>query len=173
MVDQYFTEQAYDWLHPTVQKNMINRVDQLRNLLIGSYAPALVMADTGNQFISLHQVPAEYIILLFWSSNCGECRHEIETINDFYKNTDIALKVFAVNSDTTFSNWKNYISKHQLDWIHVNGNISFTGDYHDIYDIYSTPVIYILDEQKAIIAKRLPAEKIPVFINRHKKGKTN
>ncbi len=173
MVDRYFTEQAYDWLHPTVQQNMINRVDQLRNLLIGSYAPALVMADTGNQFISLHQVPAEYIILLFWSSSCGECRHEIETINDFYKNTDIDLKVFAVNSDTTFSKWKNYISKHQLDWVHVNGNISLTGNYHDIYDIYSTPVIYILDEQKAIIAKRLPAEKIPVFINRHKKGKTN
>ncbi len=66
MVDTYFTEQSYDWLHPTVQENMINRVNQMRNVLIGAYAPALIMADTGNQFIALHHLEAEYIIVLFW-----------------------------------------------------------------------------------------------------------
>ena len=172
MVDQYFTQQSYDWLHPTVQQNMIIRVNQLRNVLLGAYAPALVMADTGNQFISLRELSAEYIIILFWSSTCGECKQEVKTLNEFYKDTDIDIKIFAVNTDTTFSKWKDYISKHQLDWVHVNGNVSLTGDYHNIYDIYSTPVIYVLDSQKAIIAKRLTAEKIPAIIERHKKGKT-
>jgi len=173
MVDTYFTKQTYDWIHPVVQQNMINRVEQMRNVLIGAYAPALIMADTGNQFVSLHQIEAEYIIVLFWSSTCGECKREVETINQEYKDTDIDLKIYAVNTDTTFTNWKEFIAKHQLDWVNVNGNLSLTGDYHRLYDIYSTPVIYLLDEQKTIIAKRLSADKIPAVIERHKKNKLN
>ncbi len=173
MVDTYFTDQSYDWLHPTVQQNMQNRVNQMRKVLIGAYAPALVMADTAMQFIALHQVEAEYIIVLFWSSTCGECQQEVEEINKLYKRNDVDLKIFAVNTDTTFSKWKDYIRKNELDWIHVNGNISLTGDYHELYDIYSTPVIYLLDQQKAIVAKRLAADKIPAVINRHRKMITN
>lgn len=172
MVDTYFTEQSYDWLNPIVQQNMINRVNQMRNVLIGAYAPALVMADTANKLISLHEVEAQYIILFFWSSSCGECQKEVETVNEQYKNTDIDMKIYAVNTDTVFSKWKNYISKHELDWINVNGNISLTGDYHRLYDIYSTPVIYLLDEQKTIIAKRLSADKLPAVISRNRKEKT-
>lgn len=172
MVDTYFTEQSYDWLHPTVQENMVNRVNQMRNVLIGTYAPALVMADTANKLISLHEVEAQYIILLFWSSSCGECQKEVETINEQYKDTDIDMKIYAVNTDTVFSKWKNYISKYELDWINVNGNISLTGDYHRLYDIYSTPVIYLLDEKKTIIAKRLSADKLPAVISRNRKEKT-
>lgn len=172
MVDTYFTDQTYEWLHPTVQQNMINRVDQMRNVLIGATAPALIMADTGNQLISMHEIEAEYLIVLFWSSTCGECQIEVEAINNQYIDNDINLKIYAVNTDTTFSKWKTYISKHELDWINVNGNISLTGDYHKLYDIYSTPVIYLLDDKKAIIAKRLSAEKIPAVIDRHRNENT-
>lgn len=171
MVDRYFTNETYEWLNPVVQKNMIERVDQLRHLLLGEYAPALIMADTLNELISLHDIVAEYIVVIFWSSTCGECKQEVKTLNDFYRSTDLELKIYAVNTDTAFSSWKNYISRKNLDWINVNGNLSLTGDYHDLYDIYSSPVIYVLDDRKRIIAKRLAAESIPALLNRHKKTK--
>ena len=150
---------------------MINRVNSLRNVLLGEYAPALIMADTNNEFVALHQIEAEYLIIMFWASSCGECKHEVNILNSFYNNTDLDLKIYAVNTDTTLSKWKDYIIKKDLDWIHVNGNISLTGDYHDAYDIYSTPVIYVLDDKKKIIAKRLAAEKIPAFLVRQKNNR--
>jgi thiol-disulfide isomerase/thioredoxin len=173
MVDHYFTGRSYDWLHPTVQENMIAHVDKLRKLLIGEYAPLLLMADTANNFINLHTIDAEYLVIIFWSSTCGECRNELKALNDLYLETDFDLKVYAINTDTSFIKWKEYIKKHELDWVHVNGNLSLTGDYHEIYDIYSTPVIYLLDEQKVIIAKRIAAKNIAAFMGRNKKGKTN
>jgi len=109
--------------------------------------------------------------VIFWSSTCGECQREVKTLDDFYKTTALDLKIYGVNTDTAFSSWKNYISGKELHWINVNGNLSLTRDYHDLYDIYSTPVIYILDEKKRIIAKRLAAENIPAFYNRYKKTK--
>jgi thiol-disulfide isomerase/thioredoxin len=173
MVDRYFTGQAYEWLHPGVQKNMTDRADQLRNLLIGNYAPPLLLADTNNQITSLHQISAEYLIILFWSVDCGECKREVNILNDFCQNSDLDIRVYAINTDTTLIKWKEYIRENRLDWIHVNGNISLSGDYHVLYDIYSTPVIYVLDEQKRIIAKRLSAEQIAGFLKHDKKMKTN
>jgi peroxiredoxin len=169
MVDTYFTGHEYDWLHPTVQKNMENRAAQMRNVLIGSYAPSLIMGDTAMQFKSLHDIQADYIVVFFWSSTCGECKKEVDDLNDYYTTTDINLKIFAVNTDTTFSKWKDFITRKKLDWVNVNGNMSLSGDYHRLYDIYSTPVIYLLDRQKAIIAKRIAAKQVPEVISRHYK----
>lgn len=173
MVDRYFAGQTYEWLHPGVQQNMTGRADQLRNLLIGNYAPPLLLADTNNQIISLHQLKAEYLIILFWSGDCGECKREINILDDFSQKTDLDIGIYAINTDTTLTKWKRFIRENSLDWIHVNGNISLSGDYHDLYDIYSTPVIYVLDEQKRIIAKRLSAEQLPEFLRHEKKMKTN
>lgn len=173
MVDTYFTSTSYEWLHPVVQQNMIDRAAQLSSLLIGAYAPELIMADTNNKFIPLHQVEADYVIIIFWISTCSECSHEVDKLNELYESSDLDIKIYGINTDTTFSQWKSYINRKELDWVHVNGNISLTGDYHDIYDIYSTPVIYVLDKDKKIIAKRLSADKIPAILNRQKKVKTN
>lgn len=172
MVDTYFTGRGYDWLDPTVQQNMIRRAGQLRNVLIGSSAPNLVMADTSGQFLSLSELDAEYTIIIFWSSTCGECKKEALTISDLQRNAGLDMEVFGVNTDTTLSKWTDFIDRHGLDWVHVNGNASLTGDYHDLYDIYSSPTIYVLDRDKAIIAKRIEAEKIPGIIDYHKKLKT-
>ncbi|MEN8225302.1 MAG: thioredoxin-like domain-containing protein [Bacteroidota bacterium] len=170
MVDKYFTDHTYDWLNPTVQQNLIKRVSTMRKVLIGEYAPGLIMADTNNEFIALQQIDADYVIVLFWSSTCGECKREVNSLKKFYEETELDLEIYAVNTDTVFSDWKNYVIEKDPGWVQVNGNLSLTGDYHDLYDIYSTPVIYILNREKKIIAKRLAAEKIPEFLFMHKKN---
>jgi len=47
-------------------------------------------------------------------------------------------------------------------------------DYHDVYDIYSTPVIFLLDKDFKVIAKRLGIEQVEDFLqhylDREKKG---
>jgi hypothetical protein len=65
---------------------------------------------------------------------------------------------------------KNFIRKHKLTgWINVNGPRALTKPYADLYDIYSTPVIYVLDEKKAIIAKRIEGKQVGDFIRNDRK----
>ena len=54
-----------------------------------------------------------------------------------------------------------------MTWINVDGPRTLTGDYHELYDIISTPVIYLLDRKKEIIAKHLPADKVGVFLENY------
>ena len=56
-----------------------------------------------------------------------------------------------------------------MNWINVDGPRTLTGDFHEQYDINSTPVIYLLDDQKKIIAKRLAADKIGYFLENYGK----
>lgn len=82
------------------------------------------------------------------------------------------MEVFAVCTDTNMVKMKDFIKKHKLDWINVNGPRAITPPYAETYDIYSTPVFFILDEKKTIIAKRIGYDNVASFIQGDLKRKT-
>ena len=51
---------------------------------------------------------------------------------------------------------KKYIKEKGLDWDNYNGGEANV-DWHEVYDIISTPVIYLLDQDKKIVGKKLNA----------------
>lgn len=61
---------------------------------------------------------------------------------------------------------RNYIKELNLKWITVNGPRTYVGPYQDhyIYDAMSTPTLYVLDNKKKIIGKKMPAEKLEEFL---------
>lgn len=169
MVDTYFTDHSSEWLSPSVYQNITERVDKIRPLLIGNFAPELILMDTIGKFKSLYEVNTRYKVIFFWTFSCGECRKEIKQLLKLEKSTDHDISVFAVNTDTNLSRWKDYIKKNNLDWINVNGTRSISKDYHILYDVYKTPTIYLLDERFRIIAKHLDAGQIKNFIVNYEK----
>ncbi len=177
LVKKYYeTGEAY-WVNETVLKNITKRANTLDRLLIGKTAPNMIMIDTTadiNHLVSLWGVKSPYTVVLFWDPDCGHCRHEIPLIRDWMnENADkYGVKVFAVCSDTSLVKWKNFLKEFKIkQWINVNGTRSATENYHDLYDIISTPTIYLLDENKKILAKRLGSKQLEEFIERDYKRK--
>jgi hypothetical protein len=84
--------------------------------------------------------------------------------------TKKSVAVFAVGIESDMDVWKKYIRDNKLDWINVSDLYNQT-NFRSFYDIYSTPVIYLLDDRKRIIAKRLDAERIGEFIDDIETGK--
>ena len=65
--------------------------------------------------------------------------------------------------------WLKYIKDNNLkDWIHVYqaseqrnaDNAAGKPSYQQLYDVFQTPVLYLLDADKRIIAKKLSYEQI-------------
>jgi hypothetical protein len=73
------------------------------------------------------------------------------------------VKVVAICTETERKKWTEFIIKHKLDWYNV-ADIELHNTFRSIYDITSTPVVYCLDRNKKILAKRLPVEKLSEFI---------
>ena len=56
-----------------------------------------------------------------------------------------------------------------MNWINVNGTRSVTPDFHDLYDTHQTPALFILDKERNIVAKNIPADKIETFLVNYSK----
>ena len=166
LVDTYYATNQTPWVNKTVLENILKKAKKIKPLLIGAVAPNMMMLDSNNQVVSLYSVNARVTMILFWDPDCGHCEKEIPKIKEFYdaNKTKYGLEIFAVCSDTSLSKWKSSLRKRGMDWINVNGPRSLTGNYHDQYDIISTPTIYILNRKKEIIAKRIDMQVIPGFI---------
>jgi thiol-disulfide isomerase/thioredoxin len=114
-------------------------------------------------FKSLYQVKAKFTVLIFWAEDCGHCQTEVPKLNEGLKEIKgkIDFKVYAVQTkEELYEQWKKFISEKKLtDFINVFDPIHLN-NLKERFDIYSTPVIYILDKDKRIKAKRLGAEQV-------------
>ncbi|MCX6244235.1 MAG: DUF5106 domain-containing protein [Bacteroidetes bacterium] len=169
VVDTYYLTHQATWEQPKVVEKLIKKANRLRPLLIGEVPPNMIMLDTNDQPVSMYSIKSDILILLFWDPDCGHCEQEIPKIKDFYdkQKDSLGVKIFSVCSDTSVAKWKTAIRKKKMDWINVDGPRSLTGNYHDLYDVIQTPVIYILNNRKEIIAKRLGAEQMLPFLKNY------
>ena len=170
MADRFYSTGEMDyWINKTVKANVLKRANTLRPILIGNPAPELMMLDTAMRPVSLHSVKARYTLLLFWDPECGHCKTEIPLVIDFMKKDKnrFNLEVFAVCTDTNMRKMKDYIKEKKMPFINVNGPRAYTPFFKDLYDVFSTPVLYLLDENKKIIAKRLTVDVLESFLERY------
>ena len=172
IVATYYATHQTTWITREINEKIIKKAKSMIQVLIGEKAPNMIMVDTNNQLVSLDAVKAKYLLVLFWDPSCGHCEKEIPVIKEYYdKNKEkYGLEIFAVCSDTSLVKWKSSVRKKNMNWINVDGPRTATGDYHEQYDIRSTPVIYLLDEEKKIVAKRLSADKIGIFLENYIKN---
>lgn len=116
-------------------------------------------------FTTLYGVKAKWTVLVFWDVDCGHCQTEIpkllETYHEMKKKYDV--KVFSVYTLQEFDKWRKYVIDKKLDFINVYDPIHLN-NIKQKFDIFSTPVIYLLDEKKRIRAKKLSQEQIPDMI---------
>ncbi len=169
LVERYFMTGQAPWMSENLLRIYTKRAAQLKSLLIGAKVPELVMADTsGVQLLSSYNTGSKYTILWFWDPDCAHCVVETPKLLDFYhqyKNS-ISVEVFAVSLDRDLERWKKYVRDNQLDWINVGGEKANI-DYTMVFDIVATPVIYVFDDQKRIIAKNIPIENLKELFDRY------
>jgi len=170
MADKYYLSGKAYWVDTTTKFKIKERANILRPLLIGKKAPEAYLTDSANKPMYLSSVKGKSVIMVFWDPDCGHCQKEIPEIFKYAKaNADKGLVVYSVGIIRKPEPWKKYIRDNKLfapNWINVWDGLTVT-DFARMWDVYATPVTYILDENKKIIAKRLIAEQFPEFFEKY------
>lgn len=170
--DKYFASGEMDfWVSNSIKTSLKDYADKLRLSLIGQTAKNLIMQDQNLVLRSLYDIKKKYTIIFFFDPDCGHCKEETPKLVKFYNsNKDrFDLEVYAVSADTSMLKMRNYIKDMKMPWITVNGPRSTVGSYQKLYDAFSTPTLYVLDEKKKIIAKKPPIEILEDFLNNYEK----
>jgi len=175
MVEKYYMNGECDWVKEKQLKKIIERANRISPNMIGKKPPNLVFKDTLNRHHSLYHLQAKYTLLFFYDPDCGHCKEEapkVKVVCDSLIEAGIDIKVFAVNTEFDIEKWKEFIKKFDVgNWINVGdiqfdeeGNPVATSNWREQYDIHSTPVIYLLNKDKEIIAKRINDKQIVEII---------
>jgi len=169
--EKYYLSGRAEWANEEFITKLQERVDKLKPNLIGSIAPDFKMESITGEVFRLSEIDALFTILIFWEPECGHCEKEVPKLNkevwQKYANKDI--KIVAIYTQHKKEPWQKFIETNALEeWIHLYDPYNQSG-FRNNYDIYSTPVIYILDKNKIIKAKRLAAEQVPGFLDHYLK----
>lgn len=171
LTEKYYLSGQATWATPNDISYMTHRDSIVAHLLIGKTAPDMYLTDSNGKVISLYSISKKYTILYFWESTCGHCQHATPILRDFYNKykDKFGFEVYAVTIEQNPNDWKSYIREnHTGKWINVWDSYSYE-NFRKKYDIYSTPVIYILNSSKQIIAKRLDVTQLEDFFENQQK----
>lgn len=168
MVENYYmTKEAY-WVNEKVLENITKRAMSLKPVLIGKKVSNLIMPDSsGRRMYSLYDIKAKYIILYFWDPDCGHCRTQTPALGKFYdENKSKGVEVFAINiNNSRAKEWMKSVKTYNLKFINVWDPQNQT-NFRKTFDVFSSPVLFVLDSDFKIIGKKLSVEQLPNFIDR-------
>jgi peroxiredoxin len=176
MFNKYFIPgEADQWLNESTRKFVFDRGYSLMLNVIGEKAADMVMADITGKTRSLYSIQSPHTIVCFWDPTCGHCQTEVPKLDSLYQKKWKAkgVKIFGVKTDGPNDKWTEFIQKYNLnDWTHVYQTPAMkeaeqkSGQpgFRQKYDVYQTPILYLLDKDKKIIAKKLNYEQLDEFL---------
>ncbi|MBN2861815.1 MAG: redoxin domain-containing protein [Bacteroidales bacterium] len=169
LADDIYLSGKADWISKEFKEDLQKQVELLRHNLIGMKAENLVMDSDKGIFVSLYDIEKEFTILYFWEPDCGFCKEYTPKLRDYYnKSRNNGVEVFAICTISDKAAWSKYIEDNKLSWI--NGWDPARSTHFDFYyNVQSTPMVYILDRNKKIIAKKISVDDIPSFIDSYRK----
>ena len=176
LFEKYINTNKAEFFTPQYKEFAAKRAYSLMANLIGRQAPQLNMVDSLNKPLQLYDVKSPFTVVVFWDPTCSHCKEVVPKVDSIYeaKWKKEGVEVYAVKTEGTKEEWLKFIKDHHLDgWKHVypapgkdEAEIAAgRPGYKQLYDVYQTPMLYLLDKDKRIIAKKLTYLQINEVIN--------
>lgn len=140
LYDQYFSQLEIKDLNELNRPLIKQKADRLRRLFLFNPAPEIKISDS----IDLQAIESDYTVLFFYDHDCDLCQQEMQDLDSICAvHPEITVLAIDMNTD----------------------DVRFDTLY-DLYDIETTPLIYVLDRDKHIIAKKIRAKQIGIVVER-------
>ncbi|RYY28623.1 MAG: DUF5106 domain-containing protein [Chitinophagaceae bacterium] len=171
LFEKYINTGQAAFFTPQYKEFMTKRAYSLMANLIGQPAADMQMVDSLGKAMPLYKLNTPYTVVFFWDPTCGHCQEVAPRLDSMYraKWKNQGVKIYGVMVDGGMDNWTRFIRENQLnDWVHVyqtkeqqeSEATAGKPGFRQLYDVYQTPVIYLLDKDKRIIAKKLNFEQV-------------
>ena len=164
LYDEYFSQLEIKDLNATNLAMIQEKAERLRRLALFNVAPDIKISDS----LVLQSVESEYTVLFFFDHSCDVCQQEMLDLDSVcVAHPEITVLAIDLNMDSSggfeICPQGNGDLKSPIQHRRIT-NPSELVALSDTYDIETTPLIYVLDKDKRIIAKKIRAKQIPLIL---------
>lgn len=166
LVEKHLPKDRTPWLDLATLERLHYKADAHRPNLTGSLALNFELPDENGQVHSLYEVQAPITMLVFYSPLCEHCKDVMPKI--YQTHLDYGpkgLKTVAVNTDQQHVYWKKMVGQQSWNWLNLASPEGIEA-LEKQYSAVNLPVIYLLDRDKRILAKRVSAEQLGEMLSR-------
>lgn len=157
---KYYESGLADWVEAENQKKIIDNANKLSPCLCGKKAADIKAKTETYATPSMYNVKAKYTVLLFWESDCGHCKREVKEMKNVYAAyKDSGVAVYSVETGMDKEKWQKYSANEGITWINLH-NSDISSDVRADFDVRTTPVIIVLDENKTILYKKIDVQNL-------------
>lgn len=149
----------------------INQYEEITNLAaayervkLGSKAPEIQTNTIDNIEITLSKIKANKTLVLFWSYSCPHCRDMLKDLGKMCSSHhDMAIVTVNVSGD--LKDVKKLIKKSGLkNAYNICDGKGWSSPIVNDYAVDTTPSLFLLDENKTIIAKPFDIDELKKFL---------
>lgn len=141
----------------------LERMQLMQRLKTGMPAPDILL--NASQGKRLYDITAKKTLVVFWASWCTHCQQELPQLKRIYDSTGHKnWEVAAISIDTSIQAWTAAIIDQKFNWINYCDGKGWETQPAKEYGVFSTPLMFLLDEQKRIIAKPRDAEELKKWL---------
>jgi thiol-disulfide isomerase/thioredoxin len=177
LFENFYTKGDTTFLNASSRKMIFDRAYSMMANQIGNPAPLLELTDTTGKISPMHNLKGPFTLVVFWDPTCGHCKEELPRVDSIYKAKwkSLGVQLYSVNiAEKTMDELKKFVNdKHfSPDWVYTYEpktardaqQAAGQPNFRQLYDVFKTPTLYLLDEKKNIIAKQLSIEQFDDLI---------
>lgn len=162
LAQSYYLNGNAFWASDESLKKIKENVLFMEQNLIGKTAPDLTLESIDGEYINLHQINKKRTCVLIYEPDCSHCKEFVPQLYKevYLKYKEKGLEVFAIYSMDKKDEWTEFIEEHKMwDWINV-WDKDHISQFKVLYDGRTTPGIFVLDENKKILAKKITVKQL-------------
>jgi thiol-disulfide isomerase/thioredoxin len=182
MAENYYCKGEAYWVDSAKLKKICERKDHVKKILIDAEVPNMILEDSSLTSFYTYDLMKkdDYTILWFWNSTCGHCQKETPELYKVWQKLITTDKVGMITiteervgskDDPQMKKWKAYLREHPMNVYNLRDANNYY-DFKDMFDVYATPKMFILDAKThKIVAKLIGVEQVEEVITQLRKMK--
>lgn len=143
-----------------------NRLAFYKRFVTGAVVPDFVLQDVHGEPHNFYNESGEKTLLIFWATWCGHCAQTNAALKELYPQlTAQNITIISVSLDNNPKELITYLGKENFPWEVWTDYSGWESNIVDLYHLYATPTMFMLDENHKVLGKPMNLNQIVYMIN--------